>query len=169
MANVSFSNLRGPALSLNQVNAVTKYNASPVLTILPGTPVALTDPQLADWVASGVMFATTTGASQVAHTLGADSLSRALQLIQIFGVDNHSSILLEIQRANGGVGATGADSIANVGGTTSTNVQFALNGTPIAGTVEFALALATSSSAYVRVSQVGVGIILFDVIKQMIV
>lgn len=166
MANVSFSNLRGPALSLNQVNAISKYNAVTTMHTLPDAATTLTAAMISDWMNTGVMFATPQGSNTRLHDVGADTAPNAASLLQAFGVNNHAASLLEIQRATGVVGGTGYLNIGN-SGSTSTYVKFSVQGGAAGATASYALANHSSPSAYIRVSQAGDSVILFDVLKQM--
>jgi hypothetical protein len=113
-----------------------------------------------------------TGASAYTLTMGADSIANASKLMQTFGVNNHATRLLEIQRSQGLANSSQSCAIGTSDGVTDgvvagagTYVKFSAAGGATGTSADFAATLALSPSALVRVSQVSDTAILFDVVK----
>lgn len=166
------------SLSKNDVERITIFNApTSILSITlnaSNTGTGLSIAQSETWNKAGLMFVN--GAAPTANhtiTLGADTSANAKALLKTFGVENNNkSRILEIQKAQGAPNAAfflniGNGASAGVVGSTSTNVRFSSNGGAVGASATYANVSASSVSAYLRVSQAGDNIILFDVLKSL--
>lgn len=177
MVNPSVFRMKAPALTPNQVNSATKYNA-PIMnaSVIAGsgsTGTGLSSAFMQSWSDNGIMFIDAQSVNtNFGLSLGDDSAANAANLAGLFNINNDqaASRVLEIQRTTGNPNGnaelrlvTGNE--AGVIAGSGTFVQFA--GTKASSAVAtFANAYASSPSAFIRVSQGNAdGTILFNVMK----